>query len=138
MFSYIFCEGSTYLVHCVNMKKENNENNNNDQYLDQNQQQFDEVDEADRNSYEVEELILPSVRRMTTLFQDDKHEDKTLKPRRIDLNFHAGEVHICYNFLFDNLTPIFPSQNNDRAKLPAMLTVKGQNGHLFQVKGSLN
>ena len=32
-----------------------------------------------------EELILPSVRRMATLFQDENTKDKTVKPRRLDL-----------------------------------------------------
>ena len=43
-----------------------------------------------------EELILPSVRRMATLFQDDSTKDQTLKPRRMELNGPASElVGIC-------------------------------------------
>ena len=47
-----------------------------------------------------EELILPSVRRMATLFQDENNnntKNKTLKPRRMDLNCDTSElVGICY------------------------------------------
>ena len=43
-----------------------------------------------------EELILPSVRRMATLFQDDNTKNRTPKPRRMDLNCDTSElVGIC-------------------------------------------
>ena len=46
-----------------------------------------------------EELILPSVRRMATLFQDENTKDKTVKPRRLDLNCQPGDlVGICCYF----------------------------------------
>ena len=71
------------------MKKESDYNNNNDT-------DFNHNEVNDKHNYEEEEedtLILPSVRRMATLFQDDDLTGcRSQKPRRIDLNLKAGEV----------------------------------------------
>ena len=71
------------------MKKESDYNNNNDTDFNHN-----EVNDKHNYGEEEEEdaLILPSVRRMATLFQDDDLTGcRSQKPRRIDLNLKAGE-----------------------------------------------
>ena len=71
------------------MKKEGDYNNNDTD--------FNHNELNDKHIYDDDEdaLILPSVRRMATLFQeDDPTGCKSQKPRRIDLNLKTGEVFI--------------------------------------------
>ena len=70
------------------MKEERDENNNTEDRIDENHNQSDDNDVIEKNAPEPEELILPSVRRMATLFQEDQNSDKSLRGRRHD----PGEV----------------------------------------------
>ena len=74
-----------FSVHCVGVKNGSDfEINNNNENEINHYQNDDPCNE--------EELILPSVRRMATLFQDDNTKNRTPKPRRMDLNCDTSEL----------------------------------------------
>ena len=71
-------------------------NNNDENEINHHQNQNDD-------HCNEEELILPSVRRMATLFQDDNPKNKTLKPRRMDLNCDTSELVGIFCFVISNI-----------------------------------
>ena len=133
------------LVACVKIKQDENNNDSgitdlNINVWESNDNKEPEIVNVNPLSRQDEELILPSVKKIATLFQDHKnplHQNKLSSPTAICLPKRSRDTEaggILYRIISPIISAvgcnIFITQDSPGGSPPGMLMVKGQSCHL--------